>query len=935
MTEPKDYKSTLNLPRTGFAMKANLAQREPERLKKWQQGGLYREIRKTRAGREKFVLHDGPPYANGDIHIGHAVNKILKDIIVKSRTLDGYDAPYVPGWDCHGLPIEHQVEQKVGRAGDKISAAEFRGKCREYALKQVERQKADFIRLGILGDWENPYLTVDPAIEADIVRAIGVIYRNGHLYKGVKPVYWSVAGGSALAEAEVEYQDKSSWSIDVAYPVSAASSEAFAQTLGLNKTPFPPAVVIWTTTPWTLPSSQAVCLHPDIEYQLFEDAETASCYLVAEGLRESFEARIGRVLNPLATARGEGFAGLLLEHPFYPRAVPVILGEHVTLDAGTGCVHTAPDHGEDDFRVGQKYGLGILNYLDDRGTFRDQVPLLAGVHVYKADDAVLDLLRHNTRLLASSRFTHSYPHCWRTKTPLIFRATPQWFVSMNQGGLLDRCKEIVPEVQWIPKWGQARMEGMLQSSPDWCISRQRTWGVPIPLFVDRETDELHPRTAELIEEVATRIAQSGMDAWFEAVEGDYLSAEEAAKYRMVRDTLDVWFDSGVTHFSVLQQRSELAVPADLYLEGSDQHRGWFQSSLKTAVAMRDEAPYRAVLTHGFTVDAQGRKMSKSVGNVVAPQSVMNDLGADVLRLWVASVDFSAEMSVSTEILNRTSDSYRRIRNTARYLLSNLDGFEPQRDLLPTDQMLALDRWILARTALLQKEIREDYRQYRFHMVYQRLHNFCVSELGAFYLDVIKDRIYTCRTDSAPRRSAQTAIFGVVQALVRWIAPILSFTADEIWEYIPGATGSPFTAEWYEGLPDGEELSGIDMNAWTRLQFLRDRVNQAIESKRGKGEIGGSLEAEVVLQVNEADFQLLQSFGDEVRFLFIVSNLRITGPDAGIEAEDARVTVAKSIHSKCHRCWHHREDIGVKAEHPDLCGRCVVNVEGPGEQRYFA
>ena len=922
-----NYKSTLNLPRTAFPMKANLAQREPQRLRQWQKGKLYQRIREARKGRPRYVLHDGPPYANGDIHLGHAVNKILKDIVVKSRTLDGFDAPYVPGWDCHGLPIEHRVEQKVGRAGDKIDKASFRQKCRDYALRQVDVQREGFVRLGVLGDWDNPYLTANPETEADIIRALGKICQNGHLHKGVKPVYWSVVGRSALAEAEVEYQDKTSWSIDVPYAL-AEGQPALDETFGLNAGAHI-NFVIWTTTPWTLPSSQAVCLNPELDYLALESAEyPGQAFVIAEGLLEQFTSRTSKDWNRVGSpVKGAKLEGLVLNHPFYQRDVPVVLGDHVTLEAGTGCVHTAPDHGEDDFRVGQRYGLEILDYVDDSGLFRERVELFAGEHVYKVDDSVLQVLRERNRLLSASQFSHSYPHCWRTKTPLIFRATPQWFISMNQKGLLELAKQEAQQVEWLPDWGKARIESMLASSPDWCISRQRTWGVPIPLFVHRETGELHPDTVSLINRVADRVGQSGMDAWFEASPQDYLG-EQANQYSMVMDTLDVWFDSGVTHFSVLEQRDELQVPADIYLEGSDQHRGWFQSSLKTSVAIRGKAPYKRVLTHGFTVDAQGHKMSKSLGNVIAPQSVMNQLGADVLRLWVASSDFSGEMTVSDEILKRTADSYRRIRNTARYLLANLDGFDPQQDLLEADQLIELDRWVLRRARDLQQQIRADYEACRFHLIYQRLHNFCSSELGAFYLDVIKDRIYTCPRDSKARLSAQTAIYHVAHALVRWIAPILSFTADEIWEFLPGAEDSLFVAEWYQGIP--QQLEGeICDSDWTTIISVRERVNQKIEALRREQKLGGALEASVKLQLPPQEYRALSLLGDELRFVLITSAALLE------PGESSQVDVSAVEAEKCQRCWHYREDVSADSNYPGLCGRCVENLQSPGETRINA
>ena len=933
-----DYKSTLNLPRTGFPMKANLANQEPKRLKKWVDEDIYASIREARSGREKFILHDGPPYANGDIHIGHAVNKILKDFIIKSQTLNGKDAPYIPGWDCHGLPIEHQVEKKIGRAGSKVDHATFRAKCKEYALKQVDRQRTDFVRLGVFADWYKPYLTVDTQVEADTVRALGKIIENGHLHKGVKPVYWSVVGGSALAEAEVEYQEKTSWSIDVAYAFTSDAQVKAKQALGIADEQAALNVVIWTTTPWTLPSSQAVSLNAELSYVAVRVEGSDQLFVIAEELLKSVAERCEwSGYTNLGSAKGADLEGLLLCHPFYDLELPIILGDHVTTDAGTGAVHTAPDHGEDDFRVGRRYGIGILNYVNDQGIFRDKVQYFAGEHVYKVDPLVIEKLRGNNRLLAASQFTHSYPHCWRTKTPLIYRATPQWFISMNQNGLLNRAKELVQEVRWIPDWGQARIDSMLDSSPDWCISRQRTWGVPITLFVHRETEELHPNTTELIEKVAARIAESGMDAWFEAQPEDYLGAD-ASDYRMVMDTLDVWFDSGVTHSSVLQRRDELSSPANLYLEGSDQHRGWFQSSLKTAIAIDNKAPYEQVLTHGFVVDAQGKKMSKSLGNVVAPQSVMNQLGADVLRLWVASTDSSGEISVSDEILKRTSDSYRRIRNTARYLLANLDGFDPAESMLADDKLLALDRWVLDRANKLQKEIIADYDEYRFHSIYQKLHNFCVADLGAFYLDIIKDRIYTCPTQSTARKSAQTAIYHIANALVRWIAPILSFTADEIWEFIPNAEGSVFTTQWYQHLPSLNQDAKLSSTDWQRIMEIREQVNQSIEQKRGEGLVGGALEAEVDIYLNAEDYRLLDQLGSELRFVLIVSAARIHSGYAPVSSsaqEELEVKVSKSGEAKCVRCWHHREEVGANLDHPEICLRCVENVASSGEVRHFA
>ena len=932
-----DYKSTLNLPQTAFPMKGNLAQREPEMLKQWNTLNLYQKIQSITAGRPQFILHDGPPYANGDIHIGHAVNKILKDTIIRSKRLSGFDAPYVPGWDCHGLPIEHNVEKKAGKAGVKVPYDAFRKKCREYANKQVNGQKQDFIRLGVLGDWDNPYLTMDFKMEADTIRALGKIAENGHLVKGFKPVYWSVVGGSALAEAEVEYQDKTSTQVDVRFaPVDKA---AFVAAFNAS-TDLPVSVVIWTTTPWTLPANQAVALAADLEYSLVQlDAGAGEeCVLLATDMVEDVCNRYGAESHSvLGICKGQDLEKQLLQHPFIERQVPVVLGDHVTTDAGTGAVHIAPDHGLDDFNVGLKYGIQTLNYVGADGTYVEGTPQVAGQHVYKVEPVILEMLQEKGALLKQDKLFHSYPHCWRTKTPLIYRATPQWFISMHANGLLDACKKAADKVQWLPEWGKARIDGMLEQSPDWCISRQRTWGVPIALFVHKDTQELHPNTAELMEAVAQRVEKEGMDAWFN-LDAAELLGDDAANYDKVTDTLDVWFDSGVTHYSVLEQRDNLHVPADLYLEGSDQHRGWFQSSLKSSLAIRGEAPYKTVLTHGFTVDAQGKKMSKSLGNVVSPQTVVKSLGADIIRLWVAATDYRAEMTVSDEILKRTADSYRRIRNTARFLLSNLNGFDPAQHLLPPEKMVALDRWAVHRAAKLQKEIIECYEHYQFHMIYQKLHNYCGVELGGFYLDVIKDRQYTCKADSLARQSAQTALYHIAEALVRWIAPILSFTADELWKYMPGERSESVHLEtWYEGLYELAKDELLTADFWQTIQGVKTAVNKQLEDARKNGVVGGSLEAEVSIWCSTDLKEDLDKLGDELRFAMITSAVRVQQWEEGgdiAELDGLRVEVKKSEHEKCVRCWHLREDVGANADHPELCLRCVDNVEGDGEPRHF-
>ncbi|MFP5383201.1 MAG: isoleucine--tRNA ligase [Gammaproteobacteria bacterium] len=933
-----DYKPTLNLPETSFAMKANLAQREPEMLKRWQQQDLYAAIRKARAGRPQFILHDGPPYANGSIHIGHAVNKVLKDIIVKAKTLSGFDAPYVPGWDCHGLPIELNVEKKFGKPGQKIDAKQFRAECRKYAQAQMEGQRTDFQRLGVFGDWDNPYLTMDFRFEADIIRTLGKIIANGHLHKGSKPVHWCLDCASALAEAEVEYEEKTSPAIDVGFRVVDLAE--FNRRTHLNAEG-EVMVVIWTTTPWTLPANHAVSLNPALEYVLVAGThEGRPVQLVlAEALMNGCLARYGiEDAKVLGHFHGERLEHLKLQHPFYARQVPAIIGDHVTIEAGTGCVHTAPGHGHDDFVVGAKYGIPVDNPVDGNGLFVPGTEFFAGMHVNKANEPVIAKLAENGVLLAHKPLVHSYPHCWRHKTPIIFRATPQWFVSMTQNGLAEKSLDEIKRVNWVPTWGQARIESMMQGRPDWCISRQRTWGVPIALFVHKDTQQLHPDTVALIERVAQVVEQQGIDGWFD-LDAKTLLGAEADQYVKVTDTLDVWFDSGVTHACVLDAREGLRSPADLYLEGSDQHRGWFQSSLLTSVAAKGAAPYRTVLTHGFTVDAQGRKMSKSLGNVVAPQEVMKTLGADIIRLWVAATDYRGEMTVSDEILKRIADSYRRIRNTARYLLANLNGFDPVVNSVPDAQLLELDRWILGRAAALQNEIIAAYDEYNFHLIYQKVHNFCAVDLGGFYLDIIKDRQYTTQADSLARRSAQTALFHIAEALVRWIAPVMSFTADEIWQAMPGPRSqSLFTAEWY-ALPAAIADGVLGTADWDVVMAVKSAVNKQLEIARNEGVIGGGLEAEVDLYCSADIRRVLDRLGDELRFVLITSAAQVQDlhdtRGHGTDLDGLRVWVRKSAHGKCVRCWHFREDVGTHAAHPELCGRCVENVEGAGEQRRYA
>ena len=938
-----DYKFTLNLPETEFPMRGNLANREPEMLERWTKDGLYQQIRDSRIGRTPFILHDGPPYANGSIHIGHSVNKILKDIIVKSKTMSGFDAPYVPGWDCHGLPIELKVEQKVGKPGQKISAAEFREECRKYAAEQVDGQREDFIRLGVLGDWQKPYLTMDFATEANIVRSLSKVIENGHLHKGVKPVHWCTDCGSALAEAEVEYEDKTSPAIDVAF--SATDSKAVAAQFGVSDYSHPVAMVIWTTTPWTLPANRALSISPELDYSLVEFVKEGATHAVilADVLVEACMTRYGAESHSvLGKVKGAALELVRFKHPFLAFDVPAILGDHVTTDAGTGVVHTAPGHGQDDFVVGQKYGLEVANPVGDNGVYKPETEFFAGQHVFKANDNVVALLQEKGALLHHVAYRHSYPHCWRHKTPIIFRATPQWFISMDNHNLRKQALSEIEQTQWIPDWGQSRIEKMVENRPDWCISRQRTWGVPITLFVHRETEELHPDSVSLMARVANRIEQEGIQAWWD-LDAAELLGEEAEQYRKVTDTLDVWYDSGSTFASVVGARPEFhGHGVDLYLEGSDQHRGWFMSSLMISTAMTGKAPYKQVLTHGFTVDGKGRKMSKSIGNVIAPQQVTNKLGADILRLWVAATDYSGEMTVSDEILNRSADAYRRIRNTARFLLANLNGFDPANDLVAVEDMVALDRWAVRRAAALQQEIIEAYEQYNFHIVTQKLMQFCSVELGSFYLDIIKDRQYTAKQEGHARRSCQSALFHIAEAMVRWIAPILSFTADEVWQLLPGQRDAyVFTQEWYQGLQSITLDTDLSDAYWENLLTVRNEVNKVIEQARRDKRIGGSLEAEVTLFADAALTEQLTHIGDELRFVLLTSEAKVlpladaTSDAVETELASLKLVVNATTAEKCERCWHHREEVGTIEAHPTLCHRCVTNIEGDGEVRLFA
>ncbi|HDR0997985.1 TPA: isoleucine--tRNA ligase [Pasteurella multocida] len=929
-----DYKNTLNLPETGFPMRGDLAKREPNMLKSWYEKDLYQKIRQASKGKKSFILHDGPPYANGTIHIGHAVNKILKDIIVKSKTALGYDSPYIPGWDCHGLPIELKVEGLVGKPNQNISAAQFREACRQYAAEQVEGQKKDFIRLGVLGDWDNPYLTMNYHTEANIIRAFGKAVENGHLYKGSKPVHWCLDCASSLAEAEVEYEDKVSPSIYVRF--SAVDSDAvLAKFNATDKGTGNISAVIWTTTPWTIPSNRAIAIHENLDYQLvqFNDERV----ILAKDLVEEVAKAAGvEQVIILGESKGKDLEWLRFQHPFYDFSVPFILGDHVTTDGGTGLVHTAPDHGHDDYIIAQKNGIEMAGLIGNDGLFKADVPFFAGKGVFESNDLVVAKLQEVGAMLKFSKIKHSYPHCWRHKTPIIFRATPQWFIGMEKQGLRQQALSEIKKVRWIPDWGQARIEKMVENRPDWCISRQRTWGVPVALFIHKETEELHPRTVELVEEVAKRVEQKGIQAWWDLDTAELLGAD-ADNYIKVPDTLDVWFDSGSTYYSVVKDRPEFnGQEADMYLEGSDQHRGWFMSSLMLSTATDNKAPYKQVLTHGFTVDGQGRKMSKSIGNIVTPQEVMDKFGGDILRLWVASTDYTGEISVSDEILKRAADAYRRIRNTARFLLANLNGFDPKHDLVKPEEMMVLDRWAVDCAYQAQNEIKDAYDNYQFHAVIQRLMKFCSIEMGSFYLDIIKDRQYTTKADSLARRSCQTALWHIAEALVRWIAPVLSFTADEIWQYIPGERGEfVFTEEFYNGLFALDANEQMNDAYWQQVITLRNEVNRVLEQARNDKIIGAALEAELTIYANDTYAPLLAKLQNELRFVLLTSKAEVKPlADADVaegEVKGFAVKVVRSANHKCPRCWHYSDSKDAES----LCSRCDENVNGQGEVRQFA
>ena len=919
-----NYRDTLNLPQTELSMKAGLPKKEPEILDFWNDIGLYEKIRQQNLNNKKFILHDGPPYANGAIHLGHSVNKILKDITIKSKTLQGLDAPYVPGWDCHGLPIELNVEKKHGKRSELVQNKKmFQEACKEYALTQIESQKKDFIRLGVLGEWDNPYKSLDSSFEANAVRALGRIYEAGHIEKGEKPVHWCQDCGSALAEAEVEYQDKTSKSIDVAFKANEQSlkklNEVFATNIvdGIS-------FVIWTTTPWTIPSNVAVCINPELDYALIKlDGEHL---VIAEAMIELCMERWGTTSELVSKTLGKNLVDISLIHPFIKRNSELLHGDHVTTEAGTGCVHTAPAHGLDDYFICKKHGIETFKALNSKGFFKEEFEFIAGLPASKADPLVIEKLNEVKALVNCEDFHHSYPHCWRHRSPLIFTSTAQWFISMNKSGLLNEALQSISGVSWEPSWGEQRIEGMLTDRPDWCISRQRNWGVPITLVVHKESGSIHPNQSELFKQFANLIEENGISSWESLDLNEFI--DDGDSYIKITDSLDVWFDSGVTHFAVSEQRFEEGIVADLYLEGSDQHRGWFQSSLLTSIAMNGRAPYKAVLTHGFVVDENGRKQSKSLGNVVSPQKVWDSLGADILRLWVASADFRSEMVASDEILKRVSDQYRRIRNTFRFILGNLNDFDESKKIVFEDQ-IELDKWIVLETSKLQEDVLKLYESYSYHNVVQKIHNFCVNELGGIYLDIVKDRLYTCKDSSHARQSCQTSLNYVLNTMVRLTAPILSFTSEEIWQThssLKGQNESIFLSKYFESKQEGECV--ISSSDWARIFEIKDIVNQSIERLRNENKLKGSLDSNVIISANEEDKSVLNKLGSELHFVFISSQASV------IDGDTLSIQIDQMSDEKCTRCWHRDSTVGESKDHPEICSRCEENIDQSGESRSF-
>ena len=943
-----DYKTTLNLTDTPFPMRGNLPKREPEWVAQWEEKGVYKAIRQASAGRPKFILHDGPPYANGSIHIGHAVNKILKDVIVKSRNMAGFDAQYVPGWDCHGMPIEIQIEKQFGKS---LPVAEVQAKARAYALEQIDNQRKDFKRLGVLGQWDEPYMTMNFKAEANEIRVLSNILQKGYVFRGLKPVNWCFDCGSALAEAEVEYADRTDPAIDVAFPF--ADKAGIAKAFGVDSVP-DGAIVIWTTTAWTVPSNQALNIHPEFEYALVEldtPRATGSMLILAKDRVQACLEAWGLTGEVLATAPGQQLAGLEFKHPLaaveagFDRLSPIYLGDYVTLDTGTGVVHSSPAYGVEDFISCKAHGMTdeqMLNPVMGDGKYASWLPLFGGLSIWDANPKIVQALAEAGTLIKQNPHRHSYMHCWRHKTPVIYRATNQWFAGMDvepkDGGPTLRTSALraIEQTAFYPNWGKARLHNMIAHRPDWTLSRQRQWGVPMAFFVHKETGQLHPDTHALLEKVAQLVEQSGIEAWQALEPAQLLSPEDAKVYEKNRDTLDVWFDSGSTHATVIggpnnqddgTHGGALTWPADLYLEGSDQHRGWFHSSLLTGCMLYGRAPYKALLTHGFAVDGQGRKMSKSVGNVIAPQKVSDALGAEILRLWVASTDYAGELSISDEILKRVVESYRRIRNTLRFLLANLSDFKETDHLVPVSELMEIDRYALMMTAEVQAEVLANYERYEFHPSMARLQTFCSEDLGAFYLDVLKDRLYTSAPNSHARRSAQTALLHITQALLKMLAPVLSFTAEEAWEVLRDITLAPVDeassvtifAQCYYQIPTVDDGATL-LRKWLRLREIRAEVLRALEVLRADGKIGASLQAEVDIYAPAADFEILQGLGDQLKFLMITS--RAT---AHLGADGLTIQAKPSAHEKCARCWHYVADVGHDPEHPEICGRCASNL----------
>jgi isoleucyl-tRNA synthetase len=939
-----DYRSTLNLPDTPFPMRGDLPKREPGWVKEWADEGIYKQLRDARHGRPLFVLHDGPPYANGQLHVGHAANKILKDMIVKARQLAGFDARYTPGWDCHGLPIENQIEKTFGR---QLSRADVQIKSRAYATDQIAQQMADFKRVGVLGDWEHPYRTMDFGNEANEIRALKKIIERGFVYRGLKPVYWCFDCGSSLAEFEIEYADKKSQTVDVGF--LAAEPLKLAAAFGLAPLTKDAFIVIWTTTAWTIPANQALNVGPQIEYSLVDTER--GLLVLASALVEKCLARYELQGTVLATTKGSALEGLNFHHPLahvnkgYDRLSPVYVADYATAEDGTGIVHSSPAYGIEDFNSCRAHGLAvddILNPVQGNGAYEAELPLFGGLNIWKAAPLVADALRAADRLFATSTLLHSYPHCWRHKTPVIYRAAAQWFVRMDEGTgvfateappqtLRHIALAAIEETSFYPENGKARLHDMIANRPDWCISRQRNWGVPLPFFLHKDSGELHPDTMALIDRAAAIVEQGGVEAWSKLTAEEVLGAE-AAQYTKSNDILDVWFDSGSTFFHVLRRSHPGATSsdgpeADLYLEGHDQHRGWFHSSLLIACAMVGRAPYRGLLTHGFTVDGAGRKMSKSLGNYMPLDASAHKHGGEILRLWCAATDYSGDLAIDDKILARVVDAYRRIRNTLRFLLANTSDFDATKDAVPLDQMLEIDRWVLARSAAFQADVLAHYQVYEFHPVVSKLQVFCSEDLGAFYLDILKDRLYTTAPKSLARRSAQTALWHVTHAMLRWMAPFLSFTAEEAWKvFAPGQSVSIFV-ETYSDVSAWND-DGL-LAKWARIREIRDLANKQIEAVRTAGQVGSSLQANLVIGVNEADHALLSTLGEDLKFVTITSQALLEA------APELTVTVAPSTSSKCERCWHYREDVGTEAAHPTICGRCTNNLFGAGETRKVA